>query len=588
MSARISAQTEHYALSAQAMIEEMVETDKVVGISAAIYQENGMDWTGSAGFMDLINKTPSNNQMIHRTASISKPMTAVAILQLYENGKLLLKDPIQKYLPDFPVHDKDTITILHLLQHSSGIKAYKSSKEAFSHKNYPSLLDAINVFKHRGLEHKPGSAFLYSTYGYVVLGAIIEKVSGQSYREYMKNNIWDPSDMHNTDIEVKGKQYANKSLLYTADGNKGFILEQQTDLSIKIPGGGIQSTVGDLVKFGRAIMNHTLIKKETYQLMITDSGIKKRGNPYGLGWFLYAREDSPSGRIIGHSGAQAGTATQFMILPDKNTVIAVLSNTTGAWNDIFSLVDRLDDIILKPDQFNEPYRKTVRSDRNVLNDVEGIYTSDNGSVLQIFRKEGILLVQYDTSQWYTLIPSSTTEYFSRIESLSLICDKSIKDDMSVELVCAGVSDTYFRKDKRKSLGMSLYNQFLENGDKAAAKWYKRNEQNQQYIYDPLLMNEAAYHLMRVGMLEESLEVLKTNVSRSEGESVLDKDVMLDVAKQLKNAGVVEMSTEFLQLALKDLPGDYDITSALASTYAVSGNDKKAAKYRQKAEKLKNE
>lgn len=329
------------AEKANALFKAKVDNNQMVGVAAGIYKEGKVIWQKSAGYRNRENQKPATVDMLNRTASISKPMTAIAILQLFEQKKLELDDPIQKYLPYFPEKKQGTITIRHLLHHLSGIGAYRKRSEAFSTKNYPTLKDAIGVFQKRKLLSKPGEEYHYTTYGYVVLGAIIEKVSGVAYRDYMKKNIWDKAGMTHTDVEVFGKSYENKSKLYRKNRKGKVVQDKNTDLSVKVPGGGIQSTVGDLLKFGEAVLNHQLIKPETFKMMIQHPGIKKRGNPYGMGWFIYGRDSDPGGMVIGHSGSQAGTSTQLLIYVKKKIVVAALCNTAGVWPDIIDLTARL-------------------------------------------------------------------------------------------------------------------------------------------------------------------------------------------------------------------------------------------------------
>lgn len=330
-----------YVKQAEQQLKDKMDKKIMVGVAAGMSKDGKVLWQNGAGHRDREQQQPANPEMIHRIASISKPMTAIAILQLYEQKKLALDDPIQQYLPYFPEKKEGKITIRHLLHHISGIKAYQKRREAFSTKNYPTLRDAIAVFEKRKLANVPGEGYRYTTYGYVVLGAIIEKAAGMSYRSYMKKNVWEKAGMTHTDVEIFGKQHPNKAKLYRRDKKGNLIQDKNTDLSIKVPGGGIQSTVGDLLKFGQAIIEHKLIQPTTFQLMIQDPGIKKRGNPYGMGWFIYGRKGEPGGRVIGHSGSQSGTSTQLLIYLDKKVVTAALCNTSGVWTEVFDLTARL-------------------------------------------------------------------------------------------------------------------------------------------------------------------------------------------------------------------------------------------------------
>jgi len=395
------------------LLQESVSFEEVAGITAGIYQNGETIWSDAAGQMDRDNNTPANVKMVHRIASISKPMTAIAILQLMEKGLLELDDPIQKHIPDFPVKKGGTITIKLLLQHSSGIKAYKNDKESFPTKNYASLEEAVKLFADRDLEHQPGKGYQYTTYGYVVLGLVIENVSGLTYRDYMKQNIWDKAEMTDTDVEIFGKTYENKSKLYTKNKKEEFVNDKSTNLSVKVPGGGIQSSVPDLLKFAEAVLEDKLISAASRELMMTSSGLKERGNPYGLGWFLYADAEHPSGRILGHSGAQSGTSTQLFIFWDRKAAVVVLSNTSNAWNSVFTLTDKLADIIVRPEDVNKPLRKAVDISKKVLDCYVGKYKFESGTVVELTKKGNKFYGETGGGGQFRLYAESDTHFFLR-------------------------------------------------------------------------------------------------------------------------------------------------------------------------------
>jgi len=301
--------SEDHSAKAEALLNKMVKDGSHAGATAGVATNDEILWVGSHGYADVKSKTPHSNSTITRLASIAKPMTAVAILQLVEKGMIDLDAPIQTYLPTYPRHKEGDITTRQLLQHSSGMPAYKNIKEIETKHHYSSLESAIEVFKNRKLEHKPGTAYYYTTYGYVVLGRIIEQVSGLSYETYMQQNIWD-------------KRKTSKA----------------NNLSNRIPGGGFQSTSEDILKFGQALLNNTLISQTSFDMMIADPQIraKEAGNGYGMGCYLYGQNDK-KGFVFGHSGGQTGCSSQLMILPDAKLVTVALSNTANTWEEAFGL-----------------------------------------------------------------------------------------------------------------------------------------------------------------------------------------------------------------------------------------------------------
>ncbi len=340
------ASTIQYQQEAKQLLSDAIAHKACMGIAAGFAIADEVKWTGGNGFSDEDQRKPFLPSTLNRIASITKPMTAIAIMQLYEQHKLDLDATIQTYLPNFPASSRGNITVRHLLSHASGIGAYQSGKERENKKNYASLEQALDIFKDRELLARPGERFNYSTYGYVVLGCIIEKVSGMSYEAFLRENIWKKAGMEHTGVDYFGQHHEHKTQLYHKNKKGKIKCVKPTNLSDRVPGGGLYSTVDDLLKFGNAILNGSLLKKETLELMITDTGLKKEGNPYGLGWYLYG--DNPThGFIFGHTGGQTGTSAMFLLLPAQQTTIIVLSNTSGAMQTVSDIAVQLFDVAAK-------------------------------------------------------------------------------------------------------------------------------------------------------------------------------------------------------------------------------------------------
>ena len=315
------------------LLNQVVEKNQSVGLSAAYAIDGQILWQDAKGLSDQADNQSFDLDTKSRVASIAKPMTAVAIMQLMESGKIELDNTVAEYLYDFP---KKNITVRQVLNHSSGIRGYNNKKEINNHKNYPTLKSVAVIYIADDLLFEPGSGFKYTSYGYTILRMLIEKISGQSYEQYLQQNIWDKLGMTNTGVEKFGINFDNKSALYHKN-NKGKIKAvKQTNLSDRIPAGGIFSTTPDLIKFGIGVLDGTLIKKETLLMMQENLGLKKEGNGYGLGWYLYG-ENPKLGNVFGHNGAQLGASCWLMLLEDQNAVVVVLSNTSGALQETFNV-----------------------------------------------------------------------------------------------------------------------------------------------------------------------------------------------------------------------------------------------------------
>lgn len=307
------------------------------GLSAGVWRDGKVSWAASAGLCDRAAQTPCTDQTLMRIASITKPMTAVAVLQLHERGLLDLDAPLATIVPSYPGEVASKITTRQLLWHTAGIGGYGSAKESETVEEFATLADAARVFQHRKLLFEPGTGYQYTTYGYVVLGLVIEAVSGRSYEAYLREHVWKPAAMHDTGVEHFGRTHPNQSKLYTRT-KKGRIKEgAANNLSNRIPGGGVYSTVADMLRFGQGVLDGTLISADTLALMLTTPDVERgTNNPYGMGWFIYQR-GTDAGSVIGHSGEQTGAAGQLMLVPEKNLVVIVLSNTSHAWQQAIEL-----------------------------------------------------------------------------------------------------------------------------------------------------------------------------------------------------------------------------------------------------------
>jgi CubicO group peptidase (beta-lactamase class C family) len=166
-----------------------------LGVSAGVVGETCEGMSFSAGIRDKRNLTPFLPDTVNRIASITKPMTAIAIMQLYEKGVLDIDAPIQTYMPDFSVKGQK-MTIRHILRHESGMSHYTSKLDAMSFERYESLTSAVDFIARRELLSNPGNQYHYSSFGYTVLGRIIEIVSGQHFEDYLSKHIWQVANMH--------------------------------------------------------------------------------------------------------------------------------------------------------------------------------------------------------------------------------------------------------------------------------------------------------------------------------------------------------------------------------------------------------
>ncbi len=304
-----------------ALIERTRGAKQLPGVSVAIAVNGNLIFKKAYGFADLENSLPATPDSLFRTASVAKPMTAVGALELVEEHKLDLDVPIQKYCPAFP-HKPWTITSRELLDHQSGIRAYQN-QEMFSTVHYVNVTDGLSAFKDDPLVFEPGTKFLYSTYGYSVLGCVIEGASGEKFPEYMAQHVFAPAGM--THIFVDDVYNIVPHRVSGYDKLEGKVINAPLmDSSYKIPGGGFLATAEDLAKFGSAVMQGKLLRPDTLRLMWTSQKTRDGADTrYGLGW---GKADLDGELIWAHSGDQPGTDTSLILIPARKMAFALMIN----------------------------------------------------------------------------------------------------------------------------------------------------------------------------------------------------------------------------------------------------------------------
>ena len=327
----------------EALIASERERLKIPGLSIAIAVNHQLVYAKGFGLADIEHNVAAKPETAYRTASIAKSLTATAVMQLAERGKLDLDAPIQKYCPAFP-EKPWPITVRQLLGHLGGIRHYAKPGEASGTEHFFTLTDSLKIFKDDPLLSQPGTKFNYTTYGYSLLGCAIEGASGMTYEAYMQEYVFKPAGMPNTALDNAYVIIPNRARGYTrlsqsayaqlpAEAKKlakvGDLFNASLhDTSMKVPGGGLVSTAVDLVNFALAMDNAKLVKRETTQQMWTQQRTpdgKETG--YGLGWGVI---DADGKKMVSHSGGQAGTSTNLMLIPGQGLVIAIMCNLDGA------------------------------------------------------------------------------------------------------------------------------------------------------------------------------------------------------------------------------------------------------------------
>jgi CubicO group peptidase (beta-lactamase class C family) len=317
----LAQQPQDAAARVDALVQEFMQEEPVPALTVAIAVDGRIMYSKGFGQADVENEVKATPDTLIRTGSIAKPISAVATMTLAEAGKLDLDAPVQKYCPAFP-QKQWPLTTRQVLGHIAGIRHYKDGEMDSIH-HYENMSDGLAIFANEALLFEPGTKYEYSTYGYTVIGCVIEGASGEKFADYVTQHVLQPAAMTHTFIDDRWKIIPHRARPYSKKDfkviNAGFM-----DSSYKIPGGGLVSTAEDLVRFQMALMEGKLLKRATLDLMWTPLKTSDgKSTNYGLGFEL---REANGQQVIGHSGSQQGCSTAIAELPDKKIAVAVMAN----------------------------------------------------------------------------------------------------------------------------------------------------------------------------------------------------------------------------------------------------------------------
>jgi CubicO group peptidase (beta-lactamase class C family) len=340
------AEPENSTGQARILVQEFMDKTMTPGIAVSVGIKNRVVWSEGFGYADIEQKVPVRpGATLFRIGSVSKPITAVAMAQLYQKGKLDLDAPVQNYVPSFP-KKKGTITTRLLAGHLAGIRHYQGS-EFYSQKHYATVLEGLDIFKADPLLFPPGTRYSYSSYGWNLISAVIEGASGQDFLSYMQANVFKPIGMQQTTADQISQIIDNRTRYYERYGGE-IVNAPPVDNSYKWAGGGFLSTSEDLVRFGFAHLDSAILKPETVRLLWTSQKTRDgEETGYGLGWEISA--DAQGRRLwVGHSGSSVGGSTVLRVYPDRQMVIAIITNMSDVYYG--NLPDKIGELFFEKKQ----------------------------------------------------------------------------------------------------------------------------------------------------------------------------------------------------------------------------------------------
>jgi len=335
-----------------------------------------------------------------RIGSLTKQFTAASVILLEERGKIKISDPIRKYLPDLP-DAWDKVTVFHLLTHSSGIYDYTSLPSAEWMRLNPTHAQLIDRIKDKPLDFAPGEKYSYSNTGYHVLGMLIEKVSGQSYANFLQDNIFTPLGMKDSGYETEAAILPRRAQGYLLR-NGELIHAPFLDMTVPFAAGGLYSTTHDLLAWQKALFAGKVVKRASFEKMITPYK-----DDYAFGLSVKSKDGH---RAIGHDGGINGFTSKIITLPDDGYTVIILNNAQGVTN---SISDKLISMLFGKPVILPSERKEVSVNAKSLARFVGQYELQPNFVLQIDLDGSVLTSQVTGQPKNKLFAESPTNFFTR-------------------------------------------------------------------------------------------------------------------------------------------------------------------------------
>ncbi len=400
------------------------------GAAVIVVKDGQVVFRKGYGLAHLELGVPVEPDMIFRIGSITKQFTAVATLMLMEQGKLNLSDEITKFLPDYPTQGHK-ITIEHLLTHTSGIKSYTGLPEWLPlWRKDMTMKELIDLFKDKPLEFAPGAGWNYNNSGFVLLGAIIEKITGQSYGDFVEKNIFAPLGMKQSFYDNTQRIIPRRAAGYSRNSG-GYVNAAYLSMSQPHAAGSLMSTVDDLAKWDAALYTEKLVKQASLKKAWT-SFVLTNGKPtrYGYGWGVGTLEGE---RMIAHGGGINGFTCDAVRLPDAKVYVAILTNRDSGVGPLTQKFAAL--------AIGKELRAPVAAKLppGALEKYAGVYQLNEKDEVVVTHENDALFVQRPRGGKQEVLPLSETEFFFKAQPAARVSFKRQADGaISALVIVAGI------------------------------------------------------------------------------------------------------------------------------------------------------
>lgn len=374
----------------EAYVETLMEQESIAGVAVAVSKYGEIIYRKGFGVRDIRKQSPVTPDTVFGTASVTKSFIALAIMKLVEEGKLSLNDPVIEHLPEFRLKGQVTpeaVTIHHLLSHTTGLPPMHRREDITAFEDHISYV-ANEEYELLGL---PGQYFSYCNDTFLLLGAIIERITGTPYQEYVTEQILQPLNMLRTTFSIEELEgWDNVSIPYVKQGNpvelKAVPWPKLGNYGV---GGGIRSNVLDLLRYGQCYIRGSnglsIVNEGSVRNMCKLVHSVGRNSYYG--YALRITPDYSGVRLVEHGGGQPGVSSHFGFVPEEGLVVAVLTNVSNVpSNDIWlSAVNTALGFPLEQKSNLEPH---YEASMEQLQKLVGSYRSSEGGNLNVFLHEG--------------------------------------------------------------------------------------------------------------------------------------------------------------------------------------------------------
>jgi serine beta-lactamase-like protein LACTB len=331
-----------------ATVQQLIVDTGIPGLLVTTTVGGKVLWSAAYGYADLENRVSATPRTLMRIGSISKPMTATAVAATASAGKIGVDKSVRVYLPMLPAVDA-AITLRELGGHIGGIRTYLSPSEKTVYQHYESPSQAMARFADDPLASPPGTRFLYTSYGFVLLSAAAERATNLDFPEFMNKYLWAPLRMQRTTIDDVRRVIDGRSRQYEKDSQGRIVNAAYSDDSYKMAGSGMLSTAEDLATLANALLDHTYLDSAARSLLFMSQSTLDGGlTGYGFGWFVdmdkflddhrseipasmysHLKQISKGRQLIWHSGTANGATAMLLMAPNTKVVVAIVCNLGG-------------------------------------------------------------------------------------------------------------------------------------------------------------------------------------------------------------------------------------------------------------------